>query len=30
MEALTGTLPDVEIPTFPEGQPNADPKGGLR
>lgn len=30
MEALTGTLPKVDIPTFPEGQPNADPKGGLR
>jgi cytochrome c peroxidase len=30
MEALTGPVAEVKIPTFPEGQPNADPKGGLR
>lgn len=30
MEALTGPVAEVKIPSFPEGQPNADPKGGLR
>jgi cytochrome c peroxidase len=30
MEALTGIVPQVPIPTFPEGTPEADPKGGLR
>ena len=31
LESLTGPLPTVEIPTFPDGgQLKADPKGGLR
>jgi cytochrome c peroxidase len=31
MEALTGTVPKVDVPQFPEGPgPAADPKGGLR